>query len=144
MGSETTGKLTPHQKRVIAAMLALERCTSHPWWLRDDIGRVVDAGGFHSCIQTKTMLALSDCGLVLLQVESWPKEVRQSVHCNCAAYRWGLTDAGRKVAETIKIRWGQTSSDRLNTMYAPKCDAGEGQTKDGDRWVSPYANLRNT
>lgn len=59
-------KLTKHQKRILAALLELERRYSHCWWSRDSIGQVVGAGGYHSVIQKRTILSLSELGLVLL------------------------------------------------------------------------------
>lgn len=123
-------------------LLALEGKHGIRWWNRDAIGSVVQAGGFHNVIQTRTMLKLSDLSLVLLEVESWPKETRQLVACNCAAYTWGLTDAGRSLAETFKIRWTGEPEKCLDSAkyYGHRgCihDNVEGRTRQGDRWVSP-------
>lgn len=129
--------LTKHQTRVLAALLALERAHSRRWWGRDAIGCVVGAGGYHGVIQRRTMLALSAASLVLLEVESWPAETRRLVHCNCAAYRWGLTDAGRVIAERLAIRWPADSEKRIKqaSYHDLDCDdATEGRTTRGDRF----------
>lgn len=130
-------KLTDHQKRVLSSLLNLERRHVRRWWSREAIGCVVGAGGFHDVIQKRTMLTLSAASLVMLEVESWPKEVRRLVTCNCAAYRWGLTDAGRQAAEAIPIRMTDDAEKRLADAREYECqDPGEGQTTHGDRFVS--------
>lgn len=133
-------KLTTHQQRILAALLELERRHTVRWWNRYSIGLVVGEGGCHDVIQKRTMLRLSELSLVLLEVESWPKETRQRVSCNCAAYAWGLSDAGRAVAEALQIRWPKDAETRLaearyHTHHGD--DDAEGQTRRGDRWVSP-------
>lgn len=96
--------LTPHQKRVLAAMLALERRYEHRWWSRDTIGQVVDAGGYHQTIQRSTMERLYEAGLVMLEAESWSEEVQELVRCNCSCHNFGLTDAGKAAAESLLIK----------------------------------------
>lgn len=130
--------ITTHQKRVLAAMLELERAHSRHWWGRDAIGCVVAAGGFHATIQKRTMLALSAAALVFLEVESWPAETRRLVFCSCAAYRWGLTDAGRALAESFAVRCPE---DALKRIKSARCHDGhsddpcEGRTTKGERFV---------
>lgn len=131
-------KLTTHQKRILAVLLELERRYSWKWWSRDAIGQVVGAGGYHAVIQKRTILLLSGFGLVLLEVESWPSETRKLVHCNCACYRWGLTDAGRTLAETIKVRWPEDAEKRFawaRCDHSNNDDTTEGRTTNGDRFV---------
>lgn len=136
-------KLSPHQKRILAAIVALESEHLHAWWSREAIGSVVVAGGFHQVIQKRTMLALSELGLVLLEVESWPREVRLLVSCVCASYQWGLTEPGRALAFEIHDRTRWTAESRALVkdagiwLRAKKDDACEGRTNRGDRWQPP-------
>jgi hypothetical protein len=132
-------KLTAHQKRILAAMLALETRHKRAWWPREAIGHVVAAGGYHQVIQKRSMLALSGLGLVLLEVESWPREVRQLVHCDCAAYCWGLTDGGRDRATSLvfDIRWPDKAQKAIATAtlwLRHRDEPCEGRTTGGDRW----------
>lgn len=135
-------KLSAHQKRILAALLELERRFGHRWWGREAIGYVVGAGGFHQVIQTRTMLALSSLSLVLLEVESWPAQTRRLVHCSCAAYHWGLTDAGRSLASSLAVRWPATADDRFRYVaFRRDDDPCEGRTEKGDRFVRPAIML---
>jgi hypothetical protein len=136
-------KLTPHQKRILATLVALESEHFHAWWSREAIGSVVAAGGYHQVIQKRTMLALSELGLVLLEVESWPREVRELVSCVCAAYQWGLTEPGRALAMEIydRTRWTAEARDLIKQArlwIVEKRDAPcEGRTTRGERWQPP-------
>jgi hypothetical protein len=136
-------KLTPHQKRILATLVALESEHFHAWWSREAIGSVVAAGGYHQVIQKRTMLALSELGLVLLEVESWPREVRELVSCVCAAYQWGLTEPGRALAMEIydRTRWSaeaRASIKDAGTWHrAKKEETCEGRTTRGERWKPP-------
>ncbi len=129
--------LTQHQKRVLAALFELERRHKRQWWGRDAVGEVVRAGGYHAVIQKRTMLKLSEASLVMLEVESWPADTRRLVFCNCAAYRWGLTDAGRSMAETLSVRWPEDADKRFAWARCHDChddDPAEGRTTKGDRF----------
>jgi hypothetical protein len=132
-------KLTAHQQRILAALLELERVHGRRWWGRSAIGCVIHAGGYHTVIQRRTMLALSAVSLVFLEVESWPADTRRLVSCNCAAYRWGLTDAGRAIAETLAVRWPADSAERIRLARWHECsheDSSEGRTMRGDRFAA--------
>ena len=129
--------LTKHQKRILAALLALEQRNDHRWWGRDAIGYLVGAGGYHAVIQKRTMLVLSAESLVLLEVETWPAATRRLVTCNCAAFRWGLTDFGRAIAETISVAWPADAEQRFGWARLYECrhdDTKEGPTTRGDRF----------
>lgn len=106
--------LTIHQKRVLAALLALERKHDWPWWSRDAIGQVVQAGGYHQTIQRSTMVRLRDAGLVLVEAESWSGETRALVRCGCACHNWGLTEAGRETLEELRIRLSKETLRRID------------------------------
>lgn len=107
---------TKHQKRVLAALLALERTHNHSWWSRDAIGAVVRAGGFHAIIQNNTMDRLREGGLVQWESESWTPEVRSLIRCNCACHNWGLTDEGRAAAESLYIRLSDADRKALDRV----------------------------
>jgi len=96
--------ITLHQKRVLSALLALERAHDCDWWSREAIGRVVGAGGYHQVIQMSTIDRLRDAGLVKREADSWTEETRQLVRCNCGYHHFGLTDAGREAAEELLIK----------------------------------------
>jgi hypothetical protein len=134
-------KLTKHQQRILAALLELERVHDCRWWSRDAIGCVVAAGGYHQTIQRRSMLTLSTLGLVLLEVESWPREARRLVRCNCAAYTWGLTEVGRTLAASFRIVWPDDAAGRVVDAKYHDCidiqDPCEGRTVRGDRFVPP-------
>lgn len=129
-------KLTKHQKRILATLAKMAECLGHQWWGRSAIGEVVAAGGFHAVIQTRTMLKLRELGLVMLERQSWPAEVQALVRCNCGMYHWGLTQAGRELASTIKVAWPSDISDRVRIAACHdnwRCEGnGDG---DGDLWV---------
>lgn len=138
--------MTDHQKRILAAMLELERRHGLQWWSRDAIGSVVGAGGYHSIIQKRTMLAMSAESFVLLEVESWPAATRKLVRCNCAAYRWGLTEAGRNIAASMSIRWTERAIKAIGTAKVYDCeidDSLEGRTTKGDRFVPRPVRFRD-
>jgi hypothetical protein len=96
--------LTPHQRRVLAALFALEQMHQVRWWSRDEIGKVVAAGGYHDTIQRRTIAVLKERDLIQTERSSWPEEVRALVRCGCGRCTWGLTDAGRHVAENFLIK----------------------------------------
>ncbi len=108
-------KLTDHQKRVLAAILALEKAHGLRWWDRASIGMVVGAGGYHETIQLKTIAALKKHGLVYSERSSWPESVTQLVKCGCSIFNWGLTQAGRDIAVTLKICWSDEALKRLDS-----------------------------
>jgi len=107
------GKLSPHQQRVLGALLALEQKFPCPWWSRTAIGEVVAAGGFHGTIQRSTMATLKGQGLVQTERSSWPAEIAARVRCNCGCCEWGLTALGREQAWTLGIRWPADAEERL-------------------------------
>ncbi len=98
-------KPTPHQQRVLAALLRLEAEHGWAWWPRAYIGEVVGAGGFHRVIQIKTMAALKAAGLVQTERSFWPEKIRLIIRCGCACCEWGLTPAGREWATSNPLRW---------------------------------------
>jgi hypothetical protein len=102
-------KLTIHQKRVLAAMLALARQRGERFWSRDSIGQVVGSSGYHAIIQRKTMAALKALGLVQTERSAWPASVAAAVRCPCACCFWGLTAAGTALAETLPVRMSEAS-----------------------------------
>lgn len=106
-------KLTPHQKKIIGALLALETQHDWHWWSCRSIGRIVQAGGRHSTIQTRTMRLLFKLGLVITQAHSWTEESVDQVRCGCATYHWGLTDAGRTAAGDLTFRLPEETRQRL-------------------------------
>jgi hypothetical protein len=97
-------KLSNHQKRVLAALVALEDAHGWRWWPRHAIGVVVGAGGFHDTIQLGTMHRLKLAGLVQTERASWPQHVAERVTCNCACGNWGLTLAGRELADSLRVK----------------------------------------
>lgn len=107
-------ELTKHQRRVLAALLALERTHDLRWWDRESIGHVVAAGGYHDVIQRQTIAKLKQLGLVQTERSSWPEQVQQLVGCVCAAAMWGLTDAGRQVAESLLIKLPPETMKRVD------------------------------
>ncbi len=117
MAQAVAGKnLTPHRKRVLAAMLALERTHGWSWWSQDAIGHVVNAGGYHQIIQKRTIETLQELGLVMSQARSWSPEMVAECRCGCACHRYGLTDAGREVAEDLYIRLTDDTRKRMADM----------------------------
>src|SRR6185503_9637117 len=106
--------LSPHQKRVIAALLALEQSHDWRWWPRYAIGSVVAAGGYHVTVQRRTMRILKSAGLIQTERNSWSNETRQLVRCGCACCCWGLTESGRNVAEQLAVRWTDDARQRIN------------------------------
>ena len=118
-----TRKLSVHQSRVLASLLALEREHKWYWWPRYAIGHVVDAGGYHVTIQPRTMTILKAEGLVMTERSSWPEGVKALIRCNCACCDWGLTAAGRKVARSINVAWSEESTKRLRDakFYSNAC-----------------------
>lgn len=97
-------RISRHQRKVLVAIHALEERCGERWWSTYHIGQVVCAGGYHQSIQLRTMAALRQAGLVLVQYETLPAEVRAHIHCDCYCNRWGLTDDGRRVAERTKCK----------------------------------------
>lgn len=106
--------LTKHQRRVLAALLALERKHDLRWWSRDDIGSVVDAGGYHNVIQRTTIAKLKELGLVQTERSSWPEDTQKLVRCNCGVCDWGLTELGRSVAEGLLIKLPKETMARID------------------------------
>jgi hypothetical protein len=98
--------LTLHQKKVLGALLALERKYQWAWWDRDAIGAVVDAGGFHQIIQQTTIDKLRDLGLVQSQAAAneitfrITEDVRQRLdHCRLHAINWLERGLDREAAD---------------------------------------------
>lgn len=115
--------LSAHQKRVLAAVLALQQEHNWQWWDRTAIGYVVGAGGFHGTIQLKTVALLKDAGLIRTQRSSWTDEMRSKVNCACGTHNWGLTDKGVEVAKTIRVRWPDEYSTRVRSLaYEARTD----------------------
>lgn len=112
----TAKRLSTHQQRVLAALLALEQAHGWSWWSRDTIGHVVAAGGYHGTIQRKTMAALKAGGLVQTERSSWPEAVRTQIRCTCACCMWGLTGIGRERAQALKIRWPEDATQRVQEV----------------------------
>lgn len=112
-GAEPMSKLSKHQKRVLAALLALEQAHAWDWWPREAVGEVVGAGGFHNTIQIKTINILKGKGLVQTQRSSWPEGVRDRVRCNCANSQWGLTATGREQATALNVQWSEGAKKSL-------------------------------
>jgi hypothetical protein len=110
---DCSDRLTPHQRRVLAALLALEESHHWTWWTRDAIGYVVGAGGFHGTIQIKTISILKRAGLVQTERSSWNQATRDKVGCNCAYWHWGLTAAGLKAAASAPVRWPEDALERV-------------------------------
>lgn len=106
--------LSQHQKRVLAALHALEDRHHWAWWPREAIGVVVDAGGYHATIQRGTIRRLKALGLVQTERSSWPDNVRQLVRCTCACGTWGLTHKGRVLAAKLKIAATEDFDRRLD------------------------------
>lgn len=106
--------LSKHQKRVIAALFALEQVHGTRWWNRHAIGYVVAAGGYHDVIQIKTIAVLKEVGLVQTERSSWTEDVQSLVRCNCASYQWGLTDAGLGVARDLQLSWTEEFQKRVH------------------------------
>jgi len=106
-------KLSKHQTRVLAALFAIQRKHEWRWWGRAAIGEVVKAGGFHDVIQSRTMLRLRELGLVMLERQSWPPDVQRLVRCSCGMWRWGLTQAGAELADTLRVAWPADIDKRL-------------------------------
>jgi hypothetical protein len=115
------GPLTPHQRRVIAALSALEDAHGYRWWSRVAIGYVVGAGGFHDTIQIKTIALLKARGMVLTQRSSWSEETKAAVSCNCGCWHWGLTALGREEASRIAMRWPESALQRVHTTHPNRC-----------------------
>lgn len=122
-------KLSPHQQRVLAALLALEEQHGLRWWDREAIGHVVGAGGYHQVIQRATMRVLKQAGLIITEWTAMPEEVRPYVRCGCSSYEWGLTDAGRAVATSLNIRWTGEAAERLANVPVYDC-----RHLDDDEW----------
>ena len=117
MQIEQCKTLTPHQRRILAALRALSHKHACPWWSRDAVGEIVGAGGFHQTIQVRTMVALKRLGLVHTEDSAWPENVRNIVRCNCACFHWGLTEKGRALAEAMMIRWSEEVELRIARAY---------------------------
>lgn len=115
-------RLTDHQKRVLAALLALEEKHGCRWWTRDQIGDVVAAGGFHQVIQVSTISRLKQHGLVQTEWRSWPEETQRLVRVNCAGHYWGLTGYGEEVARGLAIRWPAKAIKRVERMWCTTSD----------------------
>lgn len=121
-----------HQKRVMAALLALEETHAWRWWPRAAVGGVVQAGGFHRVIQIPTMHALRDRGLVCTLRSVLPAEVRRYIRCGCCCSEWGLTAAGRELAQSLRVRWSADTKQRVEQcgIYAKDwCDEDEGDRR---------------
>lgn len=131
-------KLSRHQKRIIASIAMIHDLMGHRWWSRMVIGEVVQAGGFHDVIQTRTMLKLREMGLVMLERQSWPPEVQALVRCTCGMFHWGLTEAGVELAKTIPVSWTNEIRDRIRsaTLHDEWRCVGDGG-KRGDLWEPP-------
>lgn len=128
-------KPSPHQKRVVAALLALEQRHAWRWWPRAAIGQVVQARGFHRVIQISTMHALRDRGLVCTLRSELPAEVRRWVRCGCCCGEWGLTASGRNMAQAFRVHWAADTKQRIEqcAVYAIDwCDDDEGDRR--KRW----------
>jgi hypothetical protein len=106
-------KLTAHQKRVLAALLELQRANGWKWWSRCSIGRVIAAGGFHGTIQNRTMSVLKKGGLVQTERSSWPTPTAARIRCTCACCEWGLTAAGEKEAAALSVFWCDDTLQRI-------------------------------
>lgn len=140
--------LTAHQKRILAAMLALETQYGQRWWSRDAIGDVVGAGGYHRIIQVRTMHTLRDAKLVIVEAESFPPEVAAVVRCGCACHHWGLTAKGRDTAAASGVRQTDTSKaamerwkheTRNNLAFGMECVNRGGKTQ----WQIDFENRDN-
>jgi hypothetical protein len=106
-------KLTDHQKRVLAAILALEEKHGCRWWSRDAIGSIVEAGGYHQVIQKSTIRILKLAGLVMTERSGFSPEVLQAIRCTCGCHYWGLTELGRQTAQSIGVKWSEHSRKRV-------------------------------
>lgn len=126
-------KLTKHQARVLAALLGLWERHGCRWWSRHAIGGVVLAGGYHDVIQRRTMIALEAAGLVMLEYESWPPEIRLAVRCNCAFHFWGLTAAGEELARGLKIVWTREAARGIEAAKITDW-MGRHHDDDDDEW----------
>ena len=124
--------LSIHQTRVLAALELLERIHGIRWWNRDVIGAVVGAGGYRPSIQRTTMRSLKRAGLVQTEQSSWPGAVRQLVRCGCARCEWGLTDEGRRVAESAAIRW--TEDAMKHVRRAPRWPTDYSTWDEDETW----------
>lgn len=105
--------MSNHQKRILAALLALETEHGNRWWDRHVVGSVVGAGGYHQTIQQKSMEALQRGRFILREVDSWPDSIHEFVRCTCAKCFFGLTDKGRELARTMNVRWPDGSVKQL-------------------------------
>jgi hypothetical protein len=129
-------RLSDHQLRVLAALLALESKHGWRWWPRTAIGFVVGAGGYHGVIQRSTMSILKEAWLVKTERASFGEELCDIVRCTCACSQWGLRRAGRSIAESAAIRWPPDAVERVASLayhrQGPFRDEDEGWGDDGD------------
>ncbi len=128
-------KLTTHQKRILAALHELHKQHSHRWWGRAAIGVLVQAGGRHDIIQRRTMLKLRELGLVMLERQSWSRDVQRQVHCTCGMHHWGLTQAGAELAIALRVHWGgdrRHGTDLETLLSSAACHDDWRCTGDGD------------
>jgi hypothetical protein len=111
-------KLTRHQQRILAALRALTERHGCRWWPREAIGRVVF--GFGPRVQLRSMSALKRLGLVQTEHSAMPCEIRDVVRCNCACWHWGLTEAGRQLAASMRIVWSAERETHIKgaSVYA--------------------------
>lgn len=106
-------KHSPHQKKVLLAILMLERAHGWKWWSADTIGDIVDAGGWHRTIQDQTIVAMREAGWIWRQCDTWTQEMIDEAPCCCAIHRFGLTALGRELASAWKFQATDRTAERI-------------------------------